>query len=200
MNRMKYLMIAFIAFGFVTSIFAQRFDLSRKDSLNILLSEHFSKRDSLREIRKNESFPDFTVVSIKGDTIFRSMLEGKIVLMNFWFEGCTPCIAELDDLSKLYHKFKENLSFMFLSFTVDPKEHALKCAEKYNLPFPIYPIDRKECSGLTVNAGFPTTIILNQSGKTAFSHEGGAIEKNLVIKQIQEYETVINDLLKDISD
>jgi thiol-disulfide isomerase/thioredoxin len=33
-------------------------------------------------------------------------LKGKVVFINFWFASCAPCIAEMEDLNKLYNKFK----------------------------------------------------------------------------------------------
>ncbi|MDH6342688.1 peroxiredoxin [Parabacteroides sp. PFB2-12] len=194
-HSMKYLIVAIVALTICPTLFAQRFDLNQKDSTNMLLAAYFAERNDLHQARKTEPFPDFTAVSLDGDTITRDMLDDKVVLMNFWFESCRPCMAELDDLSKLYLTFKENPSFLFLSFTVDPKERAVKCVEKHNIPFPVCPIEREESSRLTIKSGFPMTIILDRSGKTVFSRGGGAIEKEHVVKQVKEYEVIIKNLL-----
>src|SRR6186713_1068544 len=41
------------------------------------------------------NFPDFKAKTISGDSISLNKLKGKIVVVNFWFDGCPPCIAEM---------------------------------------------------------------------------------------------------------
>ena len=80
-----------------------------------------------------KEFNIFETISLNSDTISNNDLAEKVIFINFWFEGCAPCIAELDALSDLYSKYKNNISFQFLSFSVDNVEVAKKAVSKYNI-------------------------------------------------------------------
>ena len=38
------------------------------------------------------------------------ILKGKVVLINFWFEGCHPCMAEMDALNNLFKKMNSQVT------------------------------------------------------------------------------------------
>lgn len=59
--------------------------------------------------------PDFKVRSLEGDTLELSKLRGKVVVLNFWFTSCAPCLAELPGLNDLVDKFK-NREVVFIAF------------------------------------------------------------------------------------
>lgn len=166
---------------------------TNKEYIQSIMPEIEERRDSLLK----EPYPDFFAISTSGDTIRRGDILGKVTFINFWFENCRPCIAELDDLSNLYHKFKDNSSFLFLSFTVDNRELAEINLKKYNLSYLLYPINRQECMKLNFYSGFPTTIILNKEGKVVLHKIGGSVNKENVIKQIEKYEKTIVELLSN---
>ncbi len=46
--------------------------------------------------------PDFTLVSIKGDTIKLSNYKGKVVILDFWATWCPPCKEEIPHFKKLF--------------------------------------------------------------------------------------------------
>src|SRR5437762_1839939 len=70
--------------------------------------------DSLMKAKANQilgkPFPHFVAANEKGK-ISNDSLIGKVVLINFWFEGCQPCIAEFDALNELAQKLTENKNF-----------------------------------------------------------------------------------------
>ena len=55
---------------------------------------------------QNEAAPDVslalygTETRADGETLRISDLEGKPIVMNFWFPSCPPCVAEMPDLEK----------------------------------------------------------------------------------------------------
>src|SRR5438309_8280297 len=94
--------------------------------------------DSFNNAKINEAigkpFPAFVAANEQG-SINNDSLKGKVVLINFWFEGCHPCIAEFDALNELAEKLKPNKDFEFISFTWDNAETIQRVKEKYQLQF-----------------------------------------------------------------
>jgi cytochrome c biogenesis protein CcmG/thiol:disulfide interchange protein DsbE len=62
--------------------------------------------------------PDFTVAD--GSTsIHLASYRGKVVLLNFWWTQCAPCIEELPSLEQLHHD-DPNLAILAVSIDDDP--------------------------------------------------------------------------------
>jgi thiol-disulfide isomerase/thioredoxin len=59
--------------------------------------------------------PEFDVVAVDGKRLKLSALKGKVVVLNFWFIGCAPCIAELPALNKLVDEYKGE-DVVFIAF------------------------------------------------------------------------------------
>src|SRR5258705_6417675 len=70
---------------------------------------------------------DFTVTSMKGDSIKLSSLKGKIFLLDFWASWCGPCRYSNKNLVKLYNKYKDK-GLEILSVSVDDEKSEWKKA------------------------------------------------------------------------
>lgn len=62
--------------------------------------------------------PAFNLTSLEGKTFNLSALRGKVVVLNLWFTGCPPCLAEMPELNALVDKFK-NDEVVFIAPTWD---------------------------------------------------------------------------------
>lgn len=51
--------------------------------------------------------PDFTLLTLSGDTVRLSGLRGKVVLLNFWATWCVPCRTEMPTIEDLYQRHKD---------------------------------------------------------------------------------------------
>jgi thiol-disulfide isomerase/thioredoxin len=132
--------------------------------------------DSLMKPRLSEilgkAFPTFVAANEKRK-ISNDSLMGKVVLINFWFEGCPPCIAEFNAFNELAQKLKGNKNFEFISFTKDNTETIKRVKEKYNLQYEVFQASTKECYRLNKNSGFPTNFILDKQGTIKYWNMGG---------------------------
>lgn len=64
-----------------------------------------------------KNLPEFKMKDMNGKTWDTKDLQDKIVVMNFWFVECMPCIAEMPALNKLVEKYKGNDKVVFLSIS-----------------------------------------------------------------------------------
>jgi thiol-disulfide isomerase/thioredoxin len=134
--------------------------------------------DSLLEVKTKQAigkpFPSFVASNAQG-TINNDSLKGKIVLVNFWFEGCHPCLAEFGALNELAQKLKGHKDFEFISFTWDNQETIKRVKDKYQLQFKVY--YSKESSRLNLRMGYPT-MILDRQGNIRYLVSGGSTDPN----------------------
>jgi peroxiredoxin len=112
--------------------------------------------------------PVFTVTSLKGKRLELAALRGKIVVLNFWFTGCEPCVAEFAQLNALVTEFKRK-EVVFIALTPDSaatlkpflKEHRFKYQVAPNA-IKIIVSTYRDGSGSVV---FPTHIVIDKEGK-----------------------------------
>jgi thiol-disulfide isomerase/thioredoxin len=104
--------------------------------------------------------------------INNSSLKGKVVLINFWFANCEPCINEIPLLNELYNTYSKSNDFLFLSFTFEPESVINIVRKKNKLSYPVYSIPREECFRLSRSMFYPTTIVLNKSTTICYYFNG----------------------------
>ena len=121
------------------------------------------------EVRPNSSeiigkrAPDFKMTDINGNEISSETTKGKVVVLNFWFVSCKPCIAEIPELNEVYKTYKNNSDVVFASITFDKKEKVDVFLEKYPLQYPVVS-DAKEICTLFNTSGYPTNLVIDKNG------------------------------------
>lgn len=78
----------------------------------------------------------FSVTDINGNNYSLESLKGKVIVINFWFVECKPCVMEMPELNKLVEKYK-NKEVVFLGFAMNEKDKIEKFLKtttyKYNI-------------------------------------------------------------------
>lgn len=110
---------------------------------------------------KGESFPDFSLTGRNGKVYTKEDLEGKIILFNFWFTRCTPCIQEMPELNELVAEFGDEV--VFLAPTFDPEERINSFLKKRDFGYDIISDVKEFCLELNVRS-YPTHFVVNREG------------------------------------
>lgn len=105
---------------------------------------------------------DFTLTDLAGKTIKLSRLKGKIVVLNFWFTGCTPCIDEIAELNKLTSMYK-NSKVRFLAITFDNAQAVRTFQKEHVFKSEILP-DAKIVTDDYGIKRFPQTMVIDKAG------------------------------------
>jgi len=147
--------------------------------------------------------PAFNLTSLDGKKFELASLRGKVVVLNFWFTGCEPCIAEMPKLNELVKKFK-NDEVVFIAPTWD-KETALpaflkKYPFKYNIVANAGDLIINTYSDGTENVVMPTHIVIDKEGKIDTRIVGGLIKADGSTTKLDELANVIRRLLKKAPD
>lgn len=112
----------------------------------------------------------FSATDLEGNSYSLEELKGKVVVMNFWFIACKPCVMEMPELNELVEKYKGK-EVVFLAFAMDKAASIKKFLEKQDFHYQIIPESRGIISDYKVSA-FPTHIVLDKEGKVAFQTAG----------------------------
>jgi len=115
---------------------------------------------------KNLSLPNFDLKLHNNTTVNLSQLKGKVVLLDFWYRGCAPCLMAIPDLIKLQEEFKGDLVIIGINHS-DIQEDVI---DYFNYKKPNYASTYKNGDtipkALNVEIiGYPTTILYDKEGK-----------------------------------
>jgi len=154
-------------------VFRKTTDKEKKEMLD---SMHM--KDPNADFVAGQMAKDFTAYDIDGNKITLHSLKGKIVVMNFWFPECKPCVGEMPELNKLTQKYKKGV--VFLSVTFDKKDKIKKFLS--NREFNFTHITDNEAILADYNvANFPTHILIDEKGEIIMRKVGNFV-KELDIK------------------
>lgn len=159
----------------------------------IKLSEQEQKMMVASRIPKNEfngnTLPYFNMIDRDGNIIKTDNTSNKVVVFNFWFASCPPCIQEIPELNEVYEKYKNNDDIIFAAITFEREEKIAKFQEKYNFKYPIVGKEGSFSQAITRGA-YPTNVILKRDGTIQEYISGGMVG---IGKQI---EAAIEEALK----
>jgi len=131
--------------------------------------------------------PYHKISLVDGDKeISNADFENKVVFINFWHSLCSPCIAEIEALNKLYDSFKANPKFKFISLTFESSEKINEMKAKYNIKFPVFSINEYKCDRLMYNFAFPLNVVLSNSGIVKYISPGASLDKQKNIDNFQK--------------
>ena len=169
----------------VDSIF--QFDTTEYNYEIIYKSKIKIKRPEL--LKKKTIPPDFTLKTIDKDTISLHELRGKVVIIDFWYMACHPCIKALPHLQSLYEKYeKDGLIVIGINpFDSGRIEKLPEFLKFNNVQYPVLISDR-ELPKIYNVSGYPTIYILNKKGEIVYSElgydEGDELEWEKIIKKL----------------
>jgi len=133
----------------------------------------------------NTLAPDFELKDIQGTSWSLKKLRGKVVVLNFWFTSCAPCIHEMPELNKLVKTF-ENKNIAFLGLTFNSEKQIEGFLKKREFIYKLLPNSHDVDKAYNINS-WPTSIVIDKNGyiKTI-------LQSSPTIKE--ELETAINKL------
>jgi thiol-disulfide isomerase/thioredoxin len=143
------------------------------------------------------------------DTVTSDIFRGKTTLLNFWYRGCAPCMAEMPALKKLKEEWEQHAEVQFISVCLDSlyfrNDSTFVLSDKIHSssPIPEYCVetgfrhvgDGKAIADSFQVRAYPTNLIIDQDGVARKVMTGAKIEdsndelaRNLTreIKRIQE--------------
>lgn len=187
-----YLLLIFLT---LQNSFGQSINKSYKNCINEYQNNH-GNPEVFRECLIGLQSPSFNVTSTNGKVYSSTTLKGKVVLLNFWFTTCQPCIKEIPNLNFLHKKFKGR-PFELISFSPDNNEEVEKFIKKYPMNYSIISNAKQQIKEdfQIIAIGYPTSILVNKAGQIMEFRSGIPSDEAGISKVVSELETMITSEL-----
>ena len=164
-----------------------------------LENKNTSSDDNKKDSSKASSvFSDFSGEDFDGNKVDDSLFSGNAVtVVNFWFTGCKPCVAELSKLNELNDAIKSMGGEVvgINTETFDGNKTAIKEAasvlKSQGVKYRNLSIDSSSAAGKYASEimAFPTTILVDRNGNIVGEPMLGGIDNkdnyDALMKQIQ---------------
>jgi len=149
---------------------------------------YFVKVDKLESELK---IPQIALENQFGELKSFSDYKGKVLLVDFWFQGCKPCLEEMKFFPELLKKYDSELEIM--SISIDPKEKTEYLLEQKSKPWNFLISNNKNWTFYNDNrkdkslvyelkiAEYPTYLLFDKQGDLISTPNNGiaAVENEL---------------------
>lgn len=125
------------------------------------------------ELLPNDTIaPDWSLESVKNEKVALKSLRGKVVLIDFFYKSCYPCMKALPVLQSLHEKFR-NKGFVMIGIDPmdKPKDHLDLFLSKRGVTYTVLYSDQ-ELPRLYHVSGYPTLYLIDKDGKIIFAQPG----------------------------
>ena len=151
---------------------------------------------NIKKVKTNQNISDiglnisdWKLQSLYGDTIFFNKLPGKLVLFDFWWIGCGPCIKVVPYLNDLYNTYNsKGLEVIGIDLRDKQQQLLVDYVKRFNMQYRIVWQADKVGEYFGVNAA-PSFFLVDKTGKILFTGKGGGEENETKLRNI------IDDLL-----
>ena len=136
------------------------------------------------------------VTNFKGEFLNKNNFElsdfyDNIIILDFWYKNCPPCIKSIPQLNNIYKKYKSKNIKLFGINDVDvdsiSRENLLPFIKNMKIMYPTIKVNQTVSNNFKVK-GYPTFYIINKKGEVQYSKLGYSefLEKEVdsVLKQL----------------
>jgi thiol-disulfide isomerase/thioredoxin len=117
--------------------------------------------------QEGETVRPFSVRTLNNQPINSDELKGKVVVLNFWFIGCPPCMAEIPKLNSLKERFKADDNVVFVALTADNEHLVRKFLAGQKFDYNIIADAKPTLDGFGFS-GYPKNIVISKDGKIVY--------------------------------
>lgn len=158
----------------------------------LILIADFAIEEIQNEQNSFQTFPVNEVTTSFGESKLISDIESEVILIDFWFAGCKPCLHEMAFFPELLDKYKDRLTI--ISYSIDPVNRTQELLLSKNGVWSF--LDASNSNWIFSNTSlsgensivnsmkityYPTYFIINNKGEVLFQPKSGiyGVEKIL---------------------
>ena len=113
----------------------------------------------------NDPAPHFALLTLEGDTLATSDLEGQVVVINFWATWCAPCRVEIPELIEMQDEMDDDgVRFVGIALEAEAVDAVRAYADDAGFNYPIAIDDGEVANRFGGVYALPTTILIDREG------------------------------------
>jgi len=125
--------------------------------------------------------PDFEIVTMDGESVVLSDLQGQVVLLNFWGTWCGPCRREMPEFQSVYEEHaEEGFTILALAVRGDTEESVAEFRDEFGLTFPLAVDEGDVINDLYGIQTQPSSFLIGADGVIQARHFGMLTETQIV--------------------
>ncbi len=151
-----------------------------------LQAKSISPSKSSANTTKDKYIEGWKIPNIENDVLVDfSKLKGNVILLEFWFKFCGPCVKAVPKLNAMQQKYKNDAFLIYgIEFLENfPKENLKKYASLVQMEYPVLYKGKKIANTFEIGAA-PTFMIINKEGKIIYLQSG--FNQEMIEKIIKE--------------
>ena len=122
-------------------------------------------------------------------------LTGKVIVLDFWFTKCAPCVASIPELNHLAKQFPE---LVFLSVTFDTEDIIDEFLDKMVMYYPVGSDPTKKTIQEFGVSRYPETFLIDKNGIIQWQGSPFQLNKQILNKVLDKTIEAKNISLNDI--
>jgi peroxiredoxin len=125
-------------------------------------------------LEKGSPAPDFNLMNMQGEKVKLSDFRGKVVVLDFWYLSCYPCLQAMPHLNALYQAYaSKGLVVLGINSKDNPirKEKINTYLSRKEIMYPTLLASEATDNAFLVKA-YPTIYVIGADGKVLASHIG----------------------------
>lgn len=114
--------------------------------------------------------PGFSLEDMEGGKHRLRDLRGKVVVLNFWFIECKPCLAELPHLNRLADAHRDD-GVVFLAPSVNERGPLEAFLVQRRFAYRVIPAAFELATSFEIKS-YPSHVVIDQEGRVTFATGG----------------------------
>lgn len=137
-----------------------------------------------KPLLKDTFAPSWQLLSVAGEKVSLDDLKGRLVLIDFFYKSCYPCMLAAPALQALHDKYKDKGLTIIGIDPYDKKEDGIAAfLEKKGITYTVLLGGKDAAIDYRVSA-YPTMYLIDKNGKVIFSQEGYSKEMESTLEEI----------------
>lgn len=114
---------------------------------------------------EGKALPTINYTDLEDKKFTNQTIKGKILVLDFWFIGCTSCVAEMPKLNEIADQYKSRKDILFASIAFDKKKDLKKFMAKTDFKFHVLSDTASYLAKALGIRAFSTLMVINKEGK-----------------------------------
>ncbi|MBE6587163.1 MAG: TlpA family protein disulfide reductase [Ruminococcaceae bacterium] len=164
----------------------------KDNKANIVLESSLITDKSINDAKSlglGDVMYDFTLMDSTGKEVKLSeMMKGKdLVVLNFWFSTCSPCLSEFPVMNEVYEEYKENVDILAINPHPTDNAESVKAFHQqngYSFKMAAAP---NAWSALFGVSGYPTSVFVDRYGVICLVEVGAITSKRPFVSAFDHF-------------